>query len=107
MSFFQCEVCGCRENTALSMQGFKDITECYDWSYAPDREGLRLCSACGPTHESNGTPSGYGTWHGNFERVFLPIGMFQKNHRGSLAHIETGDDNYRAYAIAAPALSLG
>ncbi|WP_081235202.1 MULTISPECIES: hypothetical protein [Pseudomonas] len=102
MSFFQCEVCGCRENTALSMQGFKDITEIYDWSYEPDREGLRLCSACGPSYESSGAPSGFGQWHGKFERVFLPLGMFQKSQGGSLAHIETGDENYRAHAVSAP-----
>ena len=103
MSLFQCEVCGCRENTAYSMQGFKGITECYDWSYAPERKGLLLCSACGPTHEVGGAQSGFGVWHGNFERVFLPLGMFKKNHRGNLAHVETGDEDYRAYAVPAPA----
>lgn len=102
MSLFQCEVCGCRENTAYSMQGFKGITECYDWSYAPEREGLLVCSACGPTHEANGSVSGFGKWHGKFERVFLPLGMFKKNHRGNLAHVDTGGEDYRAYAIPTP-----
>lgn len=102
MSLFQCEVCGCRENTAYSMQGFKGITEFYDWSYAPEREGLGLCSACGPSSEASGAPSGYGRWHGHFERIFLPIGMFKKGRQGNLEHVETGDQNYRAYAIPQP-----
>ncbi|OWK41206.1 hypothetical protein PSOLE_36090 [Pseudomonas oleovorans subsp. oleovorans] len=59
MSLFQCEVCGCRENTAHSMPGFKGITECYDWSFAPERDGLLVCSACGPSHEARGSGSGF------------------------------------------------
>lgn len=102
MSMFQCEVCGCRENTAYAMQGFRGITECYDWSYAPERAGLLLCSACGPALEANGSPSGFGQWHGKFERVYLPMGMFMRNHRGNLAHIETGSEDFLAYALPAP-----
>ncbi|MPQ71508.1 hypothetical protein [Pseudomonas sp. MWU12-2323] len=102
MSLFQCEVCGCRENTAYSMQGFKGATEFYDWSYAPEREGLRLCSACGPSLESSGASTGCGHWHGHFERVFLPLGMFKTGRQGHLEHVETGDQNYRDYAIPAP-----
>lgn len=101
MSLFQCDVCGCRENTALSCQGFKFLAECFDWSYAPERKGKRLCSACGPVRHSDGTPTEYGKWHGQFDRVFLPHGMFTTNRVGNLAHIETGDENYRAYAISA------
>lgn len=101
MSLFQCEVCGCCENTALSCQGFNGITECFDWSYAPEREGLRLCSACGPTHYRSGKPSEYGKWHGKFQRVFLPLGMFETSCVGNLAHKETGDENFRDYAITA------
>lgn len=102
MSLFQCQVCGCRENTALSMQGFKGFAESYDWSYAPARKGLLLCSACGPTHEASGELSGFGKWHDQFERVYLPLGMFKTNQRGNLAHAETGDEDYRAYAISEP-----
>lgn len=100
MSLFQCEVCGCCENTALSCQGFKGITECFDWSYAPEREGKRICSACGPTHYRSGKPSEYGKWHDRFPRLFLQKGMFVTNGRGNLAHKETGDENIAAYAIS-------
>lgn len=86
MSLFQCYECGCRENTAT----------CNFWS---NGDGLQrgtpskpwmLCSACDP---------GIGQWHGQFERLFLPLGMFITNHRGNLSHIETGDDDIRKYAI--------
>lgn len=102
MSLFQCEVCGCCENTALSCQGFKFITECFDWSYAPEREGLKLCSACGPTHYKSEGPCEYGKWHGEFERVYLPLGQFHTNRAGNLEHTESGSADFRAFAIEAP-----
>ncbi|MDA8485113.1 hypothetical protein NNO07_18765 [Pseudomonas resinovorans] len=101
MSLFQCEVCGCCENTALSFQGCSFV-EVYDWSYAPERQGKRLCSVCGPLKYRDGTSTGLGQWHGEFRRVFLPLGMFVTNQRGNLAHKDTGDENYRAYAIEDP-----
>lgn len=100
MSLFQCEVCGCCENTALAAQGFVWLSDCFDWSYAPEREGKRLCSACGPTHYRDGKATKYGVWHDEFDRVFLPLGMFVTNRVGNLAHKDTGDENFRAYAIS-------
>lgn len=100
MSLFQCEVCGCRENTALACQGFKIITESFDWSYAPEREGMLLCSACGPVaYVGNKHPAGFGVWHHQFERIFLPMGEFHTNRVGNLEHTATGNEDYRAYAI--------
>lgn len=98
MSLFQCQHCGCCENTALSYQDCA-LVEVYDWSYAPERQGLRLCSACRPTHYRDGSPTGMGQWHDEFSRVFLPKDMFHTNRVGNLAHNETGDENFRAYAI--------
>ncbi len=72
----------------------------YDWSYAPERKGLRLCSACGPTCFASGKPTEYGKWHGRFPRTFLPMGMFHTNHVGNLAHNETGNENFREFEIA-------
>ena len=100
MSLFQCENCGCCENTALSCQGFKYVQESFDWSQIPDRQGKMLCSACGPSHYYNGTPSEYGKWHNKFPRTYLPLGMFRKARNGNLEHIETGDQDYHKYAIA-------
>lgn len=100
MSLFQCQRCGCCENTALSMQGFEPMTKYFDWTGIEDREGLLLCSACGPTRYRKGTPTEYGVWHGRFERTFLPLGMFHTNRVGNLAHNETGDEDFRKYAIS-------
>ena len=100
MSLFQCEVCGCCENTACAAQGFKGFMErCFDWSYAPERQGKLLCSACGPTHYRDGKPTEFGKWHGEFKRTFLPLGMFETNRRGNFAHKETGEEGYSSYAI--------
>lgn len=100
MSLFQCENCGCCENTALSSQGFIGIfADFFDWSYAPERKGMKLCSACGPVKYRDGKQSEYGRWHGKFDRVFLPKGEFFTNKVGNLEHKETGVDDFRAYAL--------
>ncbi|HDT4882990.1 TPA: hypothetical protein RKY22_005615 [Klebsiella michiganensis] len=100
MSLFQCENCGCCENTALSSQGFNGFFErLYDWDYAPVRKGMKLCSACGPIKYSDGHPTEYGHWHCVFPRVFLPKGMFKTASNGNLEHIGTGDQDYTKYAL--------
>lgn len=100
MSLFQCEHCGCVENTALACQGFKGFPEqWFDWTGIEDRKGKLLCCACGPSHFSKGELSPFGEWHGKFERVYLPKGQFKTNNVGNLEHIDTGDDNYSAYRI--------
>ena len=105
MSLFQCQQCGCCENTALAGQGCNGHAEkLFDWSGIEDRRGKKLCSACAPTKYSDGKNTRYGQWHGRFPRVFLPMGMFRTNTNGNLAHVETGDEDYRKYAIGgAPA----
>lgn len=100
MSLFQCEQCGCVENTALSCQGIGTFLEdSFDWSEFPDRQGKKLCSACAPSKFSDGKPSELGKWHGRFDRKFLPMGMFKTNRVGNLEHIETGDSNYNKYVL--------
>ena len=108
MSLFQCEKCGCCENTALSWQGHwgghsDDMTDSFDWSDNPDDEGLKLCSACGPARFADGEPNKKGGgWHGQFERVFLPKGMFETNREGNLEHKENGDTDFRKYTLTHP-----
>lgn len=101
MSLYQCEHCGCMENTATgSPPGMP--TKWFDWTGIEDRMGKHLCCSCGPAKYESGSPTGYGEWHGIFDRVFLPKGMFKTNARGNLEHIETGSENYREFAIKAP-----
>lgn len=100
MSLFQCQVCGCCENTALSMQGCNGFAvNFFDWSGIENKKGKKLCSACAPTKYSDGTPSNLGKWHNRFDQVFLPLGMFITNRVGNLEHKETHSENYRDYAI--------
>ena len=100
MSLFQCQNCGCAENTALSCQGCDGYAETFfDWTGFEDRKGKKLCSACAPSNFCDGMPSKLGKWHGLFEREFLPMNTFRTNERGNLERIDTGDENYRAYAI--------
>lgn len=81
MSLFQCEQCGCVENTAL----------CGYWSRSFDDnnpDNKKLCSVC---------DTNINLWHGKFERVFLPIGKFITNYVGNLEHTDTGSENYEQY----------
>lgn len=109
MSLFQCEYCGCVENTALSAQGFKMriMQDCFDWTGIEDRKGMLLCSACGPSKYRDGKPTEFGAWHGKFERVYLPKGEFRINILGNLEHITTGSIDYRQYRIEPPAEQEG
>lgn len=100
MSLFQCQHCGCCENTALSCQGCNGYAvSFFDWADFEDRKGKKLCSACAPTKYRDGKPTEFGKWHGEFDRIFLPLGMFKTDRQGNLAHIETGSSNFREYAI--------
>lgn len=103
MSLFQCEVCGCCENTALSCQGCDGYSvQYFDWTGFEDRKGKKLCSACGPTKYAGGTPSRLGKWHGKFERQYLPIGMFRTAKNGNLEHKETGEQDFEPYVLENP-----
>lgn len=101
MSIFQCERCGCAENTASGVAMFHYVPEHFDWSYAPDLEGKKLCSACGPRVRDDGvTPTmTAGKWHGVFRRVYLPMGMFKTDPEGNLAHIETLETDLQKYEL--------
>ena len=100
MSLFQCQFCGCCENTALGCYWPAKVEpELFDWTGIEDRKGQYLCSACGPTRYSDGKPTQYGEWHGQFNRVFLPKGKFKTSRFGNLEHIETGQENFHAFAL--------
>ena len=100
MSLFQCEVCGCCENTALSMQGCNGYAATFfDWTGFEDRKGKKLCSACAPTNYKDGRPSKLGVWHGEFPRRYLPMGMFKTAQNGNLEHKETGEQDIAPYVL--------
>lgn len=99
MSLFQCENCGCVENTALSDQGIKGLKIIFDWNGLEDRKGMLLCSACAPTLHANKTPTEFGKWHEQFKRNYLPKGMFKTSSNGNIEHVDTGDQDYKKYII--------
>lgn len=103
MSLFQCQKCGCCDNTALSWQGFgRYFTDDFDWVGLEAWRGKLLCSACGPSKFSDGSSTECGTWHGQFDRVYLPLGMFKTAKNGNLEHINSGDQDFRKYAVGEP-----
>ena len=101
MSLFQCENCGGRENTALSLQGTKMFVDSLDWTGIESRKGMMLCSACAPTHFTYGEPdiTELGTWHGEFPQLLLPKGEFKTNRVGNLEHIKSGRTDLKAFEI--------
>ncbi len=104
MSLFQCENCGCVENTACADQGFT-LSDCYDWSYDESLKGKKVCRACGPKNREGGGKmtcdlwGDYGVWHNEFDRIFLPLGQFKTASNGNLEHVETGCQDFRKYAL--------
>lgn len=101
MSMFQCEVCGCAENTARGVGVFYIQPKIFDWSYAPERKGKKVCSACGPSHYSDGSPTRHGgNWHGKFKRVYYPLGFFKTGPDGNLIHVTAGKVDLSKYVIS-------
>ena len=100
MSLFQCQQCGCCDNTALAGQGCDGYAvKFFDWTGIEDRKGKKLCSECAPPKFAHGLPTRYGAWHGRFNRVFLPMGKFRTARNGNLEHVDSGDQDFRKYAI--------
>jgi len=91
MSLFQCDNCGCIEKTHLSSQAFCIAPHNYNWAYAPERKGKRLCSACGPVAFVSGDPTpSAGEWHKKFPRYALPINSCYTDDEGNVIHKPSG-----------------
>jgi len=100
MSLFQCENCGVVENTACALQGIKPLDDGdFDFTGMEDRKGKLLCSECAPRKFMDGSSTQLGEWHGRFDKTFLPMGKFKTNSVGNLKHVETGETDYKKYAI--------
>ncbi len=105
MSLFQCENCGCVENTACSLQGIKPIDDgCFDFTGIEERKNKLLCSECAPSKFTDGSNTGLGEWHNEFNKKILPIGKFKTNKVGNLEHVDTGDEDYSKYVISMMAI---
>ena len=100
MSLFQCENCGCIENTALTGLPAKYIPELFDWEGIEERKGRMLCCVCMPLKFRNGEKVEMaGKWHNHFERIFLEKGQWITNSKGNLENIKTGETDFRKYSL--------
>lgn len=98
MSIYQCDSCGCAENTALGWYHPRTSVRLNK----PEEIGRKLCSACALTEYPSGESRKKfnGTWHCKFKRTFLPKGEFFTNEQGDLEHIKSGligDKVYKKY----------
>jgi len=116
MSLFQCSKCGCVENTAASDGGYliKYLVtkEQHPEAYASYKKVLGLkdnepfgqyCCVCNPIWFDKGN---YGIgecptskqWHDRFDRMFLKKGKWITDRYGNLAHIDSGETDFKKYA---------
>lgn len=95
MSIYQCDDCGCSENTACGWYHARNNERLTPINYL----GKALCSACAPTKWPNGEHNNFFTkeWHGLFDRTFLPHGEFKTNGDGNIEHIKSGLIGNEAY----------
>jgi hypothetical protein len=75
------------------------MQDMFDWTGKEELKGKKLCSACAPELFTDGVASGLGTWHGRFDRLYLPKGKFFTNGEGNLEHRETGSICVRKYEL--------
>ncbi len=80
MSMFQCENCGCAENTALTSVSTKFMPHLFDWAGIENRKGKKLCCVCLPIKYNSGElVRKSGKWHNKFPRVFLKMCEWKTN----------------------------
>jgi hypothetical protein len=63
MSDYQCDQCGCVENSSLGLYWDRHSDH-----WGPQIRGRALCSECAPVHYPDGSTTGYGKWHGRFKQ---------------------------------------
>ena len=118
MSLFQCDKCGCVENTACSDGGYMikylitkerkpEVYKSYKkvLGLTEEDEFGKYCCVCNPVWFADNRQYGIGEnpnkkeWHNKFERIFLPKGEWITNKVGNLEHKITGEQDYYKYVI--------
>lgn len=129
MSLFQCEKCGCCENTALTNASYRMLDalvsddELLKESYRKVlglESGVKLgnyCSACTPlwfddrgncgTGPNPSPEPGEGLWHGKFERVYYPLGSVYTDKQGNLAGTGLTKGRKEPYVLDVPQRTAG
>ena len=100
MSLYQCQKCGCKENTAKGLYHCRNNPEwfCFDDS---DDMNKALCSFCGPLTYSDGEDTKFGKWHGKFDRQFFELDTCYTDTEGNLRIKES-----EVYATAKNAIKI-
>lgn len=82
MALFQCQECGCVENSSSGWYHAKGR------GYTKDKEKDKkeLCSECGPTEYSDGTPTKLGQWHNRFTKKIYPLGSLYTDGEGNVRY---------------------
>ena len=88
MSLYQCEKCGCVENSAKGHYHCRSSERMWSKEYL----NKLLCSACGPTQYKSGEKTEYGKWHGIFRRRYFPLGSLYTEKLGNVRFI--GNDKH-------------
>lgn len=120
MSLFQCDRCGCVENSACSdgylMRFMFDETDPAVVKSYREAVGLAdgeefgcYCCVCSPI-QYTADERAYAPfqeehrnkWHNMFSRVFLPIGEWETDKVGNLRHKKTGETNYKKHGLPQP-----
>ena len=115
MSLFQCDKCGCRENTSCSNAAHpyfinhsadKNPRNAAAMDSARERLDLKsgesfgaYCSACSPfwfteardlgVGENPNPTTKCGLWHGRFPRTYYPLGLMETDRVGNLSPKKT------------------
>ena len=96
MGRFQCEECGCVENTATSGYSVRNRPNCTIESEL----GKLLCSACAHPFYPNGSKKLFtGGWHNRFGRYYLPKGEWKMDSVGTLRHKVTGETDWGPHVL--------
>ncbi len=89
MSLFQCDTCGCVENTATSgTYHVRNVERLMPKKFL----GMKLCCVCGPDVWADGSNiSKTGKWHDLFTRKFYPVGTLYTDAQGNVRNIKTNE----------------
>jgi len=94
MSLYQCEQCGCIENTALGQFHSRNMG-----IYPEPYSGKKLCSECGSPTFTDGSKTKYGKWHGRFKKRVFPLGSLYTDEQGNVRDKSTGEYPVEANGI--------
>ena len=93
MSLYQCEKCGCVENTACGHYWSAIFgREMFSDYQNGTNEKMLLCSACGPLKFKNGESTDFGKWHGIFRQRFFELNSLYTDGSGNVRF--KGTDTY-------------